>query len=434
TDYGESWELITNGIPADDFTRVIRVDPAREGLLYAGTETGLYVSFDDGANWRNFQLNLPVTSIHDLVITGNDLVAGTHGRSFWILDDLTPLHQLADDIAEKAATLLQPRTTERVLPKIFEGMFGGAPGKNYMDGLGIVAAYTELMTEENNPYKLLHDSGENPPKGAVITYYLKDAPDEKITLKLMDSDGAVLREFTSMDDDIRKAQAENKDAPKKEYIPAKAGWNRFVWNLRVEDATRLIDNDPQAGSVAGPHVPPGTYQVALTVGDDTQTHSFDVVQDAFGKASQADLDEQYTLLLQIREMLSQANGAVNTMRTMRSQLESWASRNGESEGLAEEAQALTEQILNIEKKFLVPNLKRGWPGMLNAGVQLIPQITSLPAVVAAGDYRPTDQSYDVYKMFAAKVSDYMEELDELQSGSVAAFNQKVREQSVNVIG
>jgi len=439
TDYGQTWQRITNGIREDDFTRVIREDPARKDLLYAGTETGLYISFDGGANWKPFQLNLPVAPIHDLKVKNNDLVAATHGRSFWILDDLTALHQLSDDIQDKAVHLMKPRDTARVLPKIFENEFGGAPGKNYMGSLGLGAAYIETTTPENRKVFTYLDSGANPPKGVVVTYYLKDAPAEKIKLEFLDSDGNVLRTFTSMDDEIRKAQKEaDDDAPKPLYATANAGWNRFLWDLRIEEATRLEANDPHGASMAGPMVVPGAYQVRLTVGDETQTEAFNVFLDPFvGNVPHEDLQAQFDLLLNIRDKLSEANGAVNQMRRLRKQLDGWAQRldgDDSTKALATTARDLKEKILDIEKILMYPDLKPGWPGMANHGIQLTRQLAALPSVVGCGDYKPTDQSHEVYNKLAGEIDEQLAAFAALVSGELAAFNKTLKERNIEVVG
>ena len=434
TDYGKTWKRISTGIRENDFTRVIREDPVREGLLYAGTETGLYISLDAGENWQSFQLNLPVCPIYDIVIKNDDLVVATHGRSFWILDDLTALRQLNDEINQKAAYLLKPRDTARVLPQIFEGAFGGAPGKNYMDGLGLGGAFVTNVDENNHRDKKYLDTGKNPPKAVVITYFLNEEPTEKITLTFSDADGKVLREFASLDDGSRQAQAMlPEDAPKQLFAPARAGWNRFLWDMRIENATWLDAYDPQAGSVQGPIVVPGSYQVTLSIAGETMTQTFDIVLDPLaGDVSQKDLQAQFDLLLQIRDKLSDANSAVNQMRRVRTQLDSWAERlEGE---LAEEASNLHEKVLDIEKILIYPGLKKGWPGMLNKGIQVIRQLASLPAVVELGNYRPTDQSHEAFAKFAAEIDEQLVKMNALLGDELAAFNEKLAGNGVQIIG
>ena len=244
TDYGRSWTRINDGVREEDFTRVIRCDPEREGLLYAGTETGVYTSLDDGASWQRFQLNLPVTPIHDLLVKSNDLIAATHGRSFWILDDLTRVQQVADDLNERAAVLLKPRDTQRILESIDGRRLVDQPGKTYMSSTGVMAAYTHSVTPENVVEREFLDSGENLPRGVLISYYLKDEPTDKIKLCIADEEGNPLREFSSMDDAERQKQKEKPDKSIV-YLTANAGWNRFIWDMRLPTSPVLKGKDPQ---------------------------------------------------------------------------------------------------------------------------------------------------------------------------------------------
>lgn len=435
--YGESWQKITAGIPDNDFTRVIRSDPAREGLLYAGTETGLYISFNDGESWERFQLNLPVTPIHDLEIKGTDLIAATHGRSFWILDDLTALHQLNDDIVNQSAYLLKPPTSERIVPKVFEGLFDSAPGKGYMGTMGLGAAHVKEL-DENNAMTVRHlDAGENPPKGVVVSYFLKDDPEGKIKLSFMDNDGNVLREFTSMDDADRQAQKDNPDAPKKLFAPKKAGWNRFIWNMRVEDGVQLETNDPQADVPFGPMVVPGDYQAQLTVDDTQLSESFSIVLDGLSDANQADVEAQFDLLLAIRDKFSETYTAINTMRRVRKQLNALAERFGVHDDLtplAEKAKQLHEDVLAIEEVLLVPDLKKGWPGMLNNGIRLAQKLGGVVSVVALGDYKPTDQSHAVFEKLSAEIDEQLATFEALYTGALADFNQELKASDIDVVG
>ena len=269
SDYGASWTRIVAGIAEDHYCRVLREDPMREGLLYLGTEFGLYVSFDAGASWQRFQLNLPISPIYDLKIKGTDLVVATHGRSFWILDDLTAVHQIdphpkslpheeggtsfspsllvgeGDGGWGVAAHLLKPRRVERHLPKVFDGLFESGEGKQYMSTLGAVAAYTKEETPEFGVKHSYLDSGTNPPRGAVITYYLDEAPESTITLRIDDAAGNEVKTFKSIhaDEEEKAAGKRTDDTPNELRIPAKAGWNRFVWDLRYPDAQKVIPHD-----------------------------------------------------------------------------------------------------------------------------------------------------------------------------------------------
>ncbi len=435
TDYGQTWTTIVSGIPDHDFTRVIREDTQRAGLLYAGTETGLYLSFHGGQNWQSFQLNLPVAPIHDLLIKDNDLIAATHGRSFWILDDLTPLHQMTDAIQQQAAHLFQPRDTVRIMPRIFERAFGGAVGKNYVPVMGVVAAYTQTTNDENVDVNRYLDSGENPPRGAVITYHLNEAPESPIKLDFLDAAGQVVRTFTSREGEP-VPNATPDDTPKPQLATANAGWNRFIWDLRYEEATRLAANDPQAGPVDGPVAVPGSYQVRLTAGGTVLTETFKIVADPNATGNQADLQAQFDLHLQIRDKLSEANAAINEMRQLRAQLDDWATRleaNADTADLSSSAVTIRHQIKGIESALIYPDLPDGWPGMTNQGIQVTRKLAGLPAVVSCGDYRPTDQAYAVYEKLAAEIDDLLTQFAAIKVNELAAFNQELTDQALVAI-
>lgn len=436
TDYGKTWTQITKGIPDDEFTRVIRCDPAREGLLYAGTELGVYISYDDGENWTPFQLNLPVTPIHDLIVKGTDLIAGTHGRSIWILDDLTIIHQVHDDIASKKAVLLKPRDTQRVLPSIDARRLIDQPGKTYMSSTGVMAPYTFTTTPENITERKFLDSGENAPRGVIVTYYLSEVPDGKITLSFADADGNVLREFTSMDDEDRQALKEKKDMTKV-YLTAEAGWNRFVWDLRLDMSPVLNGKDVQFSRMNGPIVPPGEYQMTLTIGDETLTQPVTLIKESTSGATEEQLQEQYDLMKKIFDLYSDATEAMNTMRQYRSQLGALAERLSKSEDssdLADRAKALKDGILDIEKILLVPDLPGGWAGRVNQGTQMMNRLLSLPDVVGLGEFPPTDQSYAVYDKLSGIINEQLGKFNALVDGDLAQFNKDLAGRDVSVIG
>lgn len=433
SDHGQTWKRINSGIPEDDFTRVIRADPAREGLLYAGTETGLYLSFDDGEHWESFQLNLPVTPIHDLAIKNNDLIAGTHGRSFWILDDLTPLHQFSDSIAAAPAHLFQPRPTPRIAPALFEGLFEGGPGKNYSVALGNLATYTLTKTPENAVVRKFLDAGANPPKAVIVTYHLKEKPSEKISLTFLDAQGNLIKEFFSKPEEAKDESAENllsdKPEPSSEEktalrITANAGLNRFLWDMRYADSTKVEGEDISAAVVTGPVVAPGTYQVRLTVGDQVLTQTFEVVKDARVTASQADLEAQRDLLMQIRDKMSEANHAINQIRYLRQQADEWTKRfegHPQAEKIKDAAAALKDKLKAVEEPLIVPGLKLQHQ-TLNYGIRLTGKLAALPPVVSSADFAPTQQARDVFGHLSSQIDDQIKALNEVVESEVAALN------------
>lgn len=438
TDYGQSWMPINEGIREGDYTRAIREDPHRAGLLYCGTETGVYVSFDAGGHWQSLQLNLPVSPIYDLLVKGTDLIAATHGRSFWVLDDLTAFHQLIDDSTAERNVVLAPRTTHRIAPKIFEGDFTNSPGKNYMATLGVVAAFVTTPTPENGTVVEYLDSGENPARGVVVRYHLKEAPAGIIRMAFSDIQGNVLRTFTSTNEAVRKAEDElPAGSPKPLHIPSAAGWNCFVWDLRVDEATRLEANDPQGATMAGPLVPPGSYKISLELDEETLNTEFDLVCDPFSNAAQEDLQAQYDLLIQIRDKVSEANSTVNKMRRVRKQLDEWGKRLGadaQTAQIAEGAARLRDRVLAIEKVLMMPDLKKGWPGMLNHGLQLNRKLAKLAPDITAGDYRPTNDSVEVFKHLAQKIDTEIAAFEELLNGDLDEFNAMLIQYQIKAVG
>ena len=435
-DYGQTWTRINDGIPAQDFTRVIRCDPERPGLLYAGTETGVYISFDDGASWQRFQLNLPVTPIHDLLVKGSDLIAATHGRSFWILDDLTRLRQLDDNSLAGEALLLKPRTTQRILESIDGRRLVDQPGKTYQSSTGVMAAYTHELTPENVVQRHFLDSGENLPRGVLLTYYLREAPAAAITLRISDVQGKHLIEFSSLDDAERQRQKEKPDKTIT-YLTANCGWNRFVWDMRLPLSPKLNGKDPQFERMPGPTVTPGDYQLTLDVCGETQTQTFELIKDATSSASDAELQAQFDLLMKIYDCYSNATETVNVMRRYRAQLASLEGRltsDASNSELAERANALTEQVLQIEKGIFIPDLPEGWPGRANQGTDTLRRLSALPSVVGLGEFPPTVQSYQVFEKLSGEIEARISEFDELCQTGIAAFNEALTEQGIAHLG
>ena len=276
TDFGATWRSVAAGLPADSFVRVLREDPVRRGLLFAGTETGIHVSFDSGASWQSLQRNLPAVPVTDLVVKDQDLVLATQGRSFWILDDIAALRQAKPELATAAAHLFAPSPAYR---------FGGPEGRGTV--------------------------GKNPPAGARFQYLLKEAPKEgeEIKLEILDSKGALVRALSSKeekkDDDANDPEREaflGPPAPK--TIPAKAGLNTFTWDLRSPEASKFKGLILWSGQTAGPRVVPGRYEARLTAAGQTQSQAFEVRKDPRLATSEADFAKQQELLLKIRDKLT----------------------------------------------------------------------------------------------------------------------------------
>ena len=301
-DYGETWTKITESIPPNDFTRVIREDPARKGLLYTGTETGVYVSFNDGGNWQALSLNLPAVPVHDLVLKDDDLVIATHGRALWILDDLTPLHQLKDGIPASSDFLFSPRPTRRIaLPQSFP--YHPGQGKNYRMVGGEIVPFYERQSPNGNVRHTYLTAGANPPKGVSVTYVVNDKPRGEVKLTFLDSLGHVMKQFSTRTDQGQR-------------VPVQPGMNRFIWDMRYSDAEGIT-------SMEGPIAPPGDYQVQLAVGDAIYTQSFQILKDPRVTATEDDLQSQFDLLIKVRDTIQETNAAVAQIREVRSRIEKW---------------------------------------------------------------------------------------------------------------
>jgi len=444
TDYGATWTTITEGIAENAFARVVRADPDRRGLLYAGTETGLYVSFDDGAHWQPLQRNLPVVPIHDLTVKDQDLIAGTHGRAFWILDDLTPLHQMADGIADEAAHLFAPRPTTRFKNGLRRFHAGGPP-QGYLS-IGGLAVTTWQDPKPGSPLTFF-EAGRNPTDGAIINYYLKEKPAAPITLTFLDAKGNEIKTFKSeeaakTDDkgavlEPPSPGGEKKDdhAKKEPKAPAEAGMNRFVWNMRYPDATNVPGAIFWAGSVDGPIAAPGPYQVRLTVGDQSWTEPFEIRKDPRVAATQEDLDAQFDLLLKIRDQLTRTSDGINQLRDTRAQVEGWEKRvagRADADDLRAAATALKKTLTDIEEE-LIQVRSKALEDPLNFPVKLNNKLASLSGAVASADSAPAQATYAVYDDLATKIGLHLITLATVIETDVSEFNQLVSKLSIPAI-
>ena len=429
-DYGATWEKITEGIPQGAFTRVIRCDPDRRGLLYAGTETGVSVSFDDGAHWQSLQRNLPVCPVHDLAVQQQDLIAGTHGRAFWILDDLSPLHQIADGLAESIAAvhLFTPRATVRFKSGLRRFHAGGPP-KGYLS-VGGLAVTTYQDPKPGSPLTFF-EAGRNPTDGVVVNYSLKEKPEGELTLTFLDAAGNEIKTFRSekaAESGERNADRTQHPEKKEPPAPADAGMNRFVWNMRYPDATSVPGAIFWAGSTDGPIAAPGQYQVRLSVGGETQTQPFTIVKDPRVAATQADFDAQFDLLLKIRDHLSRAHAGINQLREIRAQVEEWEKRIGDrADGApARAAAAALKEALGGVEEELIQRRSKALEDPLNFPIKLNNKLASLSGAVASADAAPTRQAYAVYDDLTTKIGQHLITLATIVETDVAAFNQRVR--------
>jgi photosystem II stability/assembly factor-like uncharacterized protein len=429
TDYGATWTPITDGIPADDYVRVIRCDPNRRGVLYAGTELGLYVSFDDGASWRRWRSNLPVAPIYDMKIKNDDLVLATHGRSFWIGDNLTLLYQGLDAVAKEnaGATLFAPRRTYRILPDLFADWMP-AEGKIYSVGLGSGATILARKTETGQIERTFLDAGEGAPRGAVIDYFLPEAPaaETPVLLEILDERGAVLRSYGRKPADYDRWDDKRKGMEPGPWLPLNAGMNRFVWNLRLPGATKVPGNKTAAAANEGPFVLPGRYQVRLRVGDVVQTQTFEVVNDPRVRVSMADLQEQFALLLRIRDKISAIHEAVNRLRNVREQVELWRKRAGDQPTIDAAANSLLEKLAAIEDALILPGDQKVTYSLIVRS-RLNEALASVIPIVGSADARPTEQAYPIVEHYSAQIDAQLAALESTLREDVARLNQAIQE-------
>ena len=344
-DYGRSWQPIAAGLPERSFVRTVREDPKRRNLLYAGTETGVYFSLDGGGRWQSLQLNLPIVPITDLTVKDDDLIASTQGRAFWILDDVTPLHEL-DDRTTATVHLFAPRDAIRGR----RAGFGRAPG----------------------------GAGQNPPAGAAITYSLARA--QEVTIEFVDPKGAVVKTATSRD---RNGPAST------------PGLHRYMWDMRYPDAHGIDGGTHLAGgNLRGPVAVPGAYQVRLKAGGETLTRPLRIAADPRSSATVAELQEQFDLLAMIRDKVSQVHDAVNDIVRMRKAL---ASRK-------DAASVKLDAALEAVQKELVELRFAGYDDqMLVFDLKLNNRMAALQGYVSQGDSAPTEQQYGVYRSLASLI-------------------------------
>ena len=428
SDYGQSWTDISQGIPESDYTRVIREDPGRRGLLYVGTETGVYVSYDDGGAWSPLQGNLPSVPIYDLAIKDDDLIAATHGRSFWILDDLTTLHQLTNELEESPVQLLQPRTSVRLRSPAASRK--PSKGKQYRLSLGADVAYTEKKGPGGETVRQFLDAGENPPQGVIVTYYLKEAPEGEVTLKVWDSQDHLINTFTST-----VPENQSGDGDQEPRLPAVAGINRFVWDMRYPDARKVPGDKTTEEMNTGPTAPPGDYRLSLSVDGTEQTREFQIVKDPRVAASQADFDSQFDLHIGIRDKLSETHDSINKLRNIRRQVEEWEQRaesHSSAEAVASAAIALKEKLAAIENELVQVDHK-GARDRLNLPVKLNRKLAEVIAVVASADFAPPKQAGEVFQDLSARIDVQIKLLEDVVENDVFQFVSLVEELGIPAI-
>jgi hypothetical protein len=393
-----------------------------------GTELGIHVSFDDGLGWQSLQCNLPVSPVYDLVVKGTDLVVATHGRSFWILDDLTPVHQLHDELLSAERYLLRPRSVVRTPPHISASWSGEPGGKNYHVTSGQNATFYVEQLETGHIRKRVIDAGDDLERGVRIDYYLSEDAVGAASLTISDAAGNVIETFSSV------IPPEKKDRHGL-YITAAAGMNRFLWPMTHPAGVKMVDSEYHERPV-GPLAVPGGYRATLTVGDWSMTQPFELLKDPRVATGEADLQEQFDLLIAIRDELSAIATGVNTIRSLRRQLGDWSQRlagiDAATDALAVSS-SIGDRLTAIEHVLVQPELRS--PGdALRHREQLFEKLSDLPAVVSSADARPTEQSYAVFRKLSAQADEQRSALTELIDGDLAALNRRIVELGVSIIG
>jgi photosystem II stability/assembly factor-like uncharacterized protein len=392
-DYGKTWKLITNGINKLHFTRAIRADHKRGGLLYAGTEFGMYISFDDGANWRPFQLNLPVVPITDITIKENDLIVATQGRSFYVLDDLSVLQQVKADVAAKNLHVFDVNPAWRMQASPFARFFG-AP----------------------------RNAGANPPAGVVINYHTLNVTDStKASVTIMDKNKKVIKTFVT-------------DAKENKLEIAK-GLNQFNWDLNYPPAESTEGMILWTGTPGAITAPPGTYFAKVKVGTDSVEVPFTVVADPNYKVSQAEYEEQFNFLMTIQAKFNEIQKGIKDIRALRSQINEFISRQGKDcpKEVKDMAMAINKELTSIEETLYQTKSKSG-QDPLNFPIRINDKMSGLFDVVSSGIAAPSKQSREFYAELSAQADAQLNKLKKIISEEVPKFNQLIREKSLNVIG
>jgi photosystem II stability/assembly factor-like uncharacterized protein len=402
-DYGASWQLVTHGIPAPAFLRAVREDPETKGLLFAGTELGVYVSFDDGDRWQSLQLNLPAISVRDLTIHGDDLVIATHGRSFWILDNITPLRQAPEASRASRTWLFRPAAATRIDNDAFVG--------------------TPLPPEE--------PTAENPPNGAMIDYFIA-SPAKETSLEIFDAQQNLIRKFSS-EEQVRKKHAPVPVAdhwlPNPEIPPKTAGMHRYVWDLTCGSSGEPIaDEESDLYHPSGPKVVPGTYQVRLTIDGQSWTQSLKVIMDPRSPATPAILAQQFELAKQIFAETMDARRALAEIGSVQKQLtdaeQTSAAQNTEFKLALMEAQSSLSKIITNKTRSPEQGL-----GLLNAYQNL----ATVLRVVEGGDRQVPAQATAVYQESSQQVQKCIQEWAAFKQSQLPEINRKLRRANLATI-
>ena len=390
-DYGKSWTKITNGIPGMHFTRCLRADRKRPGLLYAGTEYGMYISYDDGASWSTFQLNLPMVPITDMTIKDNDLIVATQGRSIYVLDDLSLVQQKNNSLTTKNLATFAVNDAY-----LFDG-------------------YQNLNAK---------NAGMNPVNGSVINYYLKSVNDSSVvSIDILDRDKKLIKAYSST--------AKEKD----KLLEIKNGMNQFVWNMRYDSAEKVRGLILWHGAVPGPKAAPGQYFYKIKADKDSTEGSFTIKANPVYRLSQKDYDDQFNFLLSVRDKFSEIQKAILNITALRKQINDFVSLQGKGipKPIKQQADTINKQMTVIEEALHQTKAKSG-QDVLNYPIRLDDKISGLYDFASSGNAAPARQVIDAFSILSAQADVQLNKLKQIMNTDVANFNKTIRENALPVIG
>lgn len=394
SDYGKTWQLITKGIPNESFTRVVRIDPNRSGLLYAGTERGMYISFDDGNSWKPFQLNLPIVPITDLTIKNNNLIAATQGRSFWIIDDLTPLHQLSPENISKNEILYKPLDSYR--------MKGNSRSKSKTEG-------------------------ENHAGGVMVHFFIKDTLQKDIySLKFFEKTGKPIKVYSSKPDKEKK----------EEKLELKKGANLFNWNMRYPDAEKVEGMILWWASLNGPTSLPDTYKVALYKNNELiEEQSFNILKDPRSTSSLDEMKQQFEFTLSVQEKLTEIHKSLKKVSAIKDQLKHLKTIVGKEEKyklITEKIKKLEESISKVENE-LYQTKNKSSQDPLNFPIKLNNKLGHLNALISLGDFKPTNQMIAYKEELFQLIDIQLMQIKSIFETDIHELNQLVKESDIPFI-
>ena len=392
TDFGKTWTKITAGIDKEHFTRVVRQDPAQKGILYAGTETGMYISFNDGRSWEPFQLNLPVVPITDLAIKDNNLIVATQGRSLWMIDDLTVLHQLDQASKAKSNFLFKPRDSYRT-----KGTKGKASKLN----------------------------GTNRDNGVMTFFNLTDYDKEK--------DSVYLNYLTTSEDTL--ASFSNKATKKEEKLKLEKGPNHFTWNMRTRGAEKLDGMILWWANLNGAKVVPGSYKVVLNVNGEDMEQTFNVLPDPRSEASLEDMEKQYQFVSEVNQTVDRAHQSIKKIRKINEQLDGFIKQYKDDEEVADlvqKAKDLKKSFSDIEKA-LYQTKNRSNQDPLNFPIRLTNKLGHLNSLVTMDDFAPTDQDVKLKEELTNEINKELQSFDALVKEEIENFNNSFNESRLNYL-